>query len=162
MTTCLQCGSLMKTKRENYLYEAVGLPGITLEGVEVSRCEQCGEYEVAIPRIEDLHRAIACAVIYKRERLTPAEIRFLRKHMGWSGVKFAAHMGATRETISRWENGSAVMGPAADRLLRMIVASPPQADDSALEALRQIRRSSAKPIRLGLKVARGQWKAKAA
>jgi hypothetical protein len=50
------CGSRMKTKRENYRYETVGLPGITRQSVEVGRCGKCGEYEVAIPRIEDLHR----------------------------------------------------------------------------------------------------------
>jgi hypothetical protein len=74
----------MKTKRENYRYEAVGLPGITLQGVEVSRCGKCGEYEIAIPRIEGLHRVIAEAVISKKDRLTAAEIRFLRKHLGWT------------------------------------------------------------------------------
>ena len=62
---------------------------------------KCGEHEVAIPRIEDLHRTIAQAVIAKRERLTPAEIRFLRKFLGWSGADFAAHVGTTPETVSR-------------------------------------------------------------
>ena len=112
----------MKTKRENYRYEAVGLSGITLQGVEVSRCGKCGEYEVAIPRIEDLHRAIAEAVISKKDRLTAAEIRFLRKHLGWTGAEFAAHFGAARETVSRWENGTSPMGSTAERLLRMVVA----------------------------------------
>ena len=162
MTTCLACGSRMKTKRENYRYAAVGLPGITLEGVQVSRCGNCGEYEVAIPRIEDLHRTIAHAVISKRERLTPAEIRFLRKHIGWSGAEFAAHMGAARETVSRWENGSMPMGAVADRLLRMIVASRPAAPAWPLEGLREVARARPKPLRLGLRVARGEWKAEAA
>jgi DNA-binding transcriptional regulator YiaG len=39
--------------------------------------------------------SIAHAVIAKRERLTPAEIRFLRKFLGWSGADFAAHVGTT-------------------------------------------------------------------
>ena len=121
--SCTVCGTAMKTKRENYRYDAVGLPGITLKDVAVSRCPKCGEYEVAIPRIEDLHRTIAHAVIEKRERLTPAEIRFLRKYLGWSGADFAAHVGATPETVSRWETGGTPMGVTADRLLRLMVAS---------------------------------------
>ena len=160
--TCFVCGSRMKTKRENYRYDAVGLPGITLQGVEVSRCGKCGEYEVAIPRIEELHRSIAQAVISKKERLTPAEIRFLRKQLGWTGAEFAGHFGAARETVSRWENGSAPMGPTADHLLRMIVANPPAAASSVPCVLRPAAKSSPKPLRIGLKVANGEWKAKAA
>jgi putative zinc finger/helix-turn-helix YgiT family protein len=160
MTSCLACGSRMKTKRENYRYDAVGLPGITLESVEVSRCGKCGEYEVEIPRIEDLHRAIADAVIRKQERLTAAEIRFLRKQIGWSGADFAANMGATRETVSRWENGGLTMGPAADRLLRMLVATPPERRPARV--LRQIGNVRPKPLRLGVKLASGEWRAKAA
>src|ERR1017187_943248 len=142
--SCPICGSRMKTKRENYRYEAVGLPGITLQGVEVSRCGKCGEYEVAISRIEDLHRAIAQAVILKKDRLTPAEIRFLRKHLGWTGAEFAAHFGAARETVSRWETGSAPMGPTAERLLRMIVANPPAQTAHWLSFLRPAVKSSPK------------------
>jgi len=44
-------------------------------GVEVSRCPQCGEYEVAIPQIEDLHHTIAQALVRKTSPLTAAEIR---------------------------------------------------------------------------------------
>jgi len=158
---CLVCGSRMKSKRENYRYDAVGLAGITLQGVEVTRCGKCGEYEVAIPRIEDLHQTIAQAVISKKERLTPAEIRFLRKHLGWTGAEFAAHFGAARETVSRWENGSTPMGPTADRLLRMMVANPPaHASDST--NIRPTTKSSPKAFRIGLKVANGEWTAKAA
>ena len=163
MTTCLMCGSRMKTKRENYRYDAVGLPGITLEGVAVSRCGKCGEYEVEIPRIEDLHRTIASAVIGKRERLTPAEIRFLRKHIGWSsGRDFAANMGTTPETVSRWENGTMPMGPVADRLLRMFVASPRPSGGPPIGLMSRREKAHPKPLRLAMKVARGTWRADAA
>jgi putative transcriptional regulator len=159
---CTLCGAVMKTKRENFRYDAVGLPSVTLKDVEVSRCPRCGEYEVAIPQIEDLHRAIAHAVIAKRERLTPAEIRFLRKHLGWSGADFAAHIGSTPETVSRWENGSAAMGVTADRLLRLMVASRAPAADYSLDTLRIVARERPKPIRLRVEVADGHWRAQAA
>lgn len=155
--TCTACTRQMKTKRENYRYDAVGLPGITLKGVEVSRCSNCGEYEVVIPHIEDLHRTIARVVIAKRERLTPAEIRFLRKYVGWSGADFAAHVGATPETVSRWETGSTAMGVTADRLLRLIVASSEPTADYSLESLKRVARLAPKPLRLGVKVTEGRW-----
>jgi putative zinc finger/helix-turn-helix YgiT family protein len=160
--TCTVCGTPMKTRCENYRYDAVGLPGITLRDVEVSRCPKCGEYEVAIPRIEELHRTIAQALIAKRERLTPSEIRFLRKFLGWSGVDFAAHVGTTPETVSRWETGSTPMGVTADRLLRLMVASRQPATDYSLDTLKVVAREQAKPIRLRMEVDDGQWRARAA
>jgi DNA-binding transcriptional regulator YiaG len=105
---------------------------------------------------------IARAVISKNDRLTPAEIRFLRKHLGWTGAEFAAHFGAARETVSRWENGSTPMGPTAERLLRMIVANPPAHAAHSSGFLRPAVKSSPKPFHIGLKVANGEWKAKAA
>jgi len=160
--TCTVCGTRMKTRRENYRYDAVGLPGITLRDVEVSRCLKCGEYEVAIPRIEELHRTIAQALIAKRERLTPSEIRFLRKFLGWSGVDFAAHVGTTPETVSRWETGSTPMGVTSDRLLRLMVASRQPVTDYSLDTLKVVAREQAKPIRLRMEVDDGQWRARAA
>ena len=114
---CTECGTTMKTQRENYRYDESGLKKVTLVGIEVSRCPRCGNYEVSIPHMEDLHRLIARAVIEKTTRLTSEEVRFLRKSLGWSGVDFARNMGVTEETVSRWENGAVPIGPQADRLL---------------------------------------------
>ena len=126
---CLVCGASIETRRENYRYTASGLPHVTLQQVEVSRCPVCGETEVTIPHIEALHRAIAAVLIQKRARLAPEEIRYLRKYLGWSGVDFAAHMGVTPETVSRWERGTTPMGGQADRLLRLLVVNLTQAQD---------------------------------
>jgi putative zinc finger/helix-turn-helix YgiT family protein len=136
--TCISCGGQMHTQRENFLYEACGLPGVTLMDVEVSRCPQCGAYEVAIPQIDDLHKAIAQALIRKTSRLDAAEIRYLRKYLGWSGADFAAHIGATRETVSRWESGATPIGPASDRLLRLMVVTRDPINDYPLERLATI------------------------
>lgn len=56
---CIKCGHAMTTKRENMPYHA--RPGAVLVGVPVSRCPSCGEYEVAIPAIDDLDRVLASA-----------------------------------------------------------------------------------------------------
>lgn len=149
---CVTCSAPMKSKRENYRYEASGLPYVTLEGVEVSRCPACGETEVAIPAIEQLHRVIAGALIRKRGRLAPAEVRFLRKYLGWSGADFARHMGTTQETVSRWENGPTPIGASADRLLRLLVATKAPMTDYQVDVLAEIAAGDRKPrpIRLGL------------
>lgn len=159
---CPQCGHPMKTARENYLYKESGLPSVTLVGIEVSRCPSCGEHEAVIPRIEQLHRAIATAIARKAPGLTPAEIRFLRKCLGWSGADFAAHMGVSAETVSRWENDSAIMGSAAERLLRLANLTREPAGNYSLEVLKDMARTAPAAQRLQVRVEKGRWNAEAA
>ena len=158
--TCTVCGGQMKRRRENYRYEASGLPYVTLQGVEVRRCQKCGETEVAIPAIEELHRAIAGALIRKRARLAPAEIKYLRKSLGWSGTDFAQRVGATAETISRWEHGKMPMGSAAERLLRLMVATEAPVSDYRVDVLAQVIGDDGKPrpVHLGLSHERAGWR----
>ncbi len=157
---CISCGTAMKTKRENYHYVESGLPHVSLESIDVSRCAGCGESEVAIPAIEDLHRVIAESLIQKRSRLAPAEIRFLRKYLGWSGTDFAKRAGTTPETVSRWETGASPMGGASDRLLRLLVGTKAPVNDYSVDALAEIEVDrSPRPMRLGLtRDRKGGWR----
>ena len=98
---CLQCGSKMNRSIEPYRYGR-GL-NVILSSVEVRRCPDCGEDEVVIPQVEQLHEAIARAVARKPSSLQPEEIRFLRTFLGYSSVDFANLMGVKPETVSRWE-----------------------------------------------------------
>lgn len=157
---CDACGEPMISARENYSYTASGLPYVTLVGVEVRRCKACGEHEVVLPKIEQLHRAIALGVVAKRPRLTAAEIRFLRKYLGWSGADFAKHMGVTPESVSRWENDREQMGAVADRLLRLMVVTRAPVSEYELDTLAELEDESA-PVRLRLEAARGGWRAEA-
>jgi len=59
----------MKTTTENHLYVESGLPNVVLIGVNVRRCAKCGSFEVLLPRVAELHRVIANAVIHKSVRL---------------------------------------------------------------------------------------------
>jgi putative zinc finger/helix-turn-helix YgiT family protein len=160
--TCMQCGAEMRTARENFKYEASGLPNVTLVGVEVSRCPSCGEYEVAIPSIEGLHRALALAVVRKRARLTAQEIRFLRKSLGWSGADFAARMGVTPESVSRWETGALAIGGTADRLLRLMVLSSQPVADYTLDLMKEVAQDDPAPLRIGMRADETGWHAEAA
>lgn len=154
---CDQCGGPMNTTRENFLYTASGLANVTLVGVQVTRCPKCGAFEVEIPKIEELHRTIARAVVKKSAPLVPDEIRFLRKWMGWSGVDFAAHTGVTPETVSRWENGNLKMGAAADRLLRLMVVTRAPVEEYSLELLMEIDEAVSAPFRLGVEADAKGW-----
>jgi putative zinc finger/helix-turn-helix YgiT family protein len=147
----------MKTQKENYRYSECGLKNVTLVGIEVSRCARCGNYEVSIPHIEELHRLIARVLIEKATRLTGEEIRFLRKSLGWSGADFAKHIGVAEETVSRWENSSAPIGPQADRLLRLMVAQGRLTTSYPTERLSQINPKKATVTRVELEARDEQW-----
>jgi putative transcriptional regulator len=159
---CLICGTPMETRRENYQYTASGLPHVTLQQVEVSRCPNCGETEVAIPHIEALHRAIATALVRKPARLAPAEIRFLRKSLGWSGSDFADRLGIAPETVSRWEQGKTPMGATADRLLRLLVVTEVPVQDYSTDLLVGIEATSpTRAMLLGMEIQDEEWHAAA-
>lgn len=118
---CLQCGTEMSASREDWPY--AGLPGVVLRGITVYRCPSCGEFEVEIPRVTELHQVLAAAIVAKRSGLVPQEARFLRNFLLWQEEQLAQHMGVSAEAVSRWEAGAEPMGPVADRLLRLLVAS---------------------------------------
>lgn len=134
---CIQCGTTMTVKRENAPYKA--LPGTVLVGVEVHRCPRCGEYEVAIPAIDELDRVLARAVIESEYRLTGGEVRFLRSYLGYSGADFAKLIGTTPATVSRWENDVQPIGQSSDRLLRTLVLLEKRVDTYPISKLAEIR-----------------------
>jgi putative zinc finger/helix-turn-helix YgiT family protein len=138
---CPSCGFKMKVTRENYRYDESGLPDVTLLGLEVRRCPECGETQAVIPHSEALHRMLARIVAEKPSRLLPDEVRFLRRYLGWSGADFARHMGVTVTQVSRWENGM-VMAATADRLLRLFVAALAPVSDYPVGALADLKKEA--------------------
>jgi putative zinc finger/helix-turn-helix YgiT family protein len=159
---CSNCGRPMRARRENYLYDECGLRYVTLLGIQVHRCPGCGNYEVSIPRIEQLHRLIARLLIEKMTRFTGAEMRFLRKSLGLSSGDFARRMGVTVETVSRWEQNAVPVGPQADRLVRLLVAQGKLAMRYPEEHLALIDSKKSKETRLEIRVVDDRWSGVAA
>ena len=155
---CGSCGTAMKSGRENYRYAECGLESVTLVDVEVRRCPECGEYEVEIPRMEELHRFIARTLATKSQRLTPQEVRFLRKFLGFSGADFASALDVTPETVSRWETGKKQMSSVAERALRLMVFVSRPVEEYPLERLAGVARGEAVPVRMKLRESRARWK----
>ena len=118
---CPHCKNKMGKKLENYHYTDCGLKNIILKKIEFFVCSKCGEEEVVIPNMEQLHNLIAKLTALQKYRLLPEEIRFLRSHLGWSGVDFAKAFAITPESVSRWETGKERMSLTLERFLRTMV-----------------------------------------
>ena len=159
---CTECGGRLRATRVKHRLTDSGLPHVTVAGVEIRRCGDCGEYELAFPRFGPLHRAIAVAFARKETPLAGEEIRFLRGYLGWSGRDFAASMGVARATVSRWERGRLHMGASAERLLRLVAALEEPDGVSPADILRFPFRTGRGPLRLHLSLRRGAWHAVAA
>lgn len=160
--TCLECGAAMRTRREVVPFDKpIGLPSVRLSTF-VARCPRCAAYEVMLPNLEGLYQAIARVLVGKPARLAGAEVRFLRKVLGWSGADFAQHMGTSAETVSRWETDAAPIGPQADRLLRlMVLTRDPVADYRKLDLLKTVARAKPAAVRLMARTdGSGAWKVK--
>ncbi len=135
---CMECGANMTTEKvREYPYLEAGIEGVYLSGVKVSRCAN-GHEEVAIQNVEGLHRMLAFAVTARPAKLHGAELRFLRKYLGFAGVTFAPIMGVTPETLSRWENDKEPMGATAERLVRVLVHRVAPIEEYPLEQLAHV------------------------
>jgi putative zinc finger/helix-turn-helix YgiT family protein len=152
---CIECGSEMTTKKENVPFAA--LPGTVLVGVDVSRCRTCGAYEVAIPAIEKLMHILAAVVIRKPARLVGAEVRFLRKYLGYSSGDFAKRIGSAPSTVSKWENDAQPIGLHSDLLLRAMVALDKKIDSYTSDAFIEISDEMEKP-RYAMRPAAKTWR----
>jgi putative zinc finger/helix-turn-helix YgiT family protein len=154
---CINCGHAMTTRRENVPYTA--LPGTVLIGVPVSRCARCGEYEVAIPAIDELNRVLAGAVVRKRSRLAGAEVRFLRSYLGYAAADFAKLIGSDPATVSRWESDKQRIGHHTDLLLRAMVALDRKVDEYPIATFAEIKAEATEQPRYAFKPAAKKWKA---
>lgn len=120
---CTSCGEQLMPERRNYRYAESGLPNVILQGVEVADCPKCGNSDVFIPRMAQIHRAIAQALAKSPARLTGGQLRFLRKHLGLSGDEFGRYLHTDKTKISKWETEEDRIGPATDRLVRLLVTA---------------------------------------
>lgn len=127
----------------SYRYTAHGLENTYLINVNP-------EGLLELERVK-LHRTIAHWIVREPAQLTPAQFRFLRIGLGFSGKEFAELLGKTPETVSRWEHGTLRLNPCADRLLRLLVVQqwPSPSDPSIIGLFRQIK-AKAKTRRLNL------------
>jgi transcriptional regulator with XRE-family HTH domain len=123
MLNVCQCGARGTVVLGDYLFVESGLNNVTLHGVELLKCPQCGSVTPVLSKINRLMRLIARALVLKPSELTGKEIRFLRKYMGLTGERFGKKLGLTKEHVSRIENDKHQVGGQTDRLIRYLAIS---------------------------------------
>ncbi len=116
---CSACGSTAKVIRGNHEFVESGLKHVILQGIELVRCDKCGNEDPIIPRVNVLMRALAQAVVCKPYRLQGREVRFLRTYLRMTGEQFARLLHVDKTTLSKWENEHDPVGEQSDRLIRM-------------------------------------------
>jgi transcriptional regulator with XRE-family HTH domain len=103
--------------------------------VKTETCKKCGNLlRFYVPDMKGLCHAVAFSRALEPRRLTAAEIRFMRKAMGWKAKDLAHHLGIGAEYLSRCENGQKIMAPATEKLFRIFVLLQTP-DRSALDEL---------------------------
>lgn len=119
--SCRACAGEMQLVRRDYQFKESGLNNVILKDIEVLVCKQCGCEVPRIPRLNDLMRTIAVAMVAKPSELAGPEVRFLRKFMDETIEQFARKLGVDRSHLSRIENKSLEISKQTDRLVRALV-----------------------------------------
>jgi putative zinc finger/helix-turn-helix YgiT family protein len=109
----------MTESKEVYIYRECGLENVFLYHLSFIKDEK-GEDIVYIPKINQLHKMIAKAILFKTGKITPAEIRFLRTEMGLKQSEFSEILGKEAQAVGRWERGEVTIDDSIDLLIRFI------------------------------------------
>lgn len=152
---CQEAPELIEVQGD-YHYRECGMENVTIKDITVRKCPACGSLMPVIPSIEGLHDALAHAIVKKSSQLTPKEIVFLRKSLGWSGIDFARNMRCDKAQVSKWEHGTVKMSKPYELLLREIVASGKKITDYHREDIVWQKTASSRPLLFRLK--RAVWK----
>lgn len=123
MRTCVQCGGrdIKKSAGEHEFDYGLDNP-IRVRNIPIYTCQECGEKFIGLPQPLEFKRALAHGIAQKPERLTPKEIKFLRKFMELTQQELGSLIGDFRqETVARWESADSPqdIGVPAEKLLRM-------------------------------------------
>ena len=113
-------GNLVTRTQQTYHYTESGLDNVYLKNVQVRVCQSCGEKNLRISHILELHETIARGIALQPCPLRGQDVRFLRKQLGYSAKQWATFLRIDVSTLSRWENGQQEIGPQSDALLRLL------------------------------------------
>lgn len=117
---CTNCGAAARVTRGCYQFKDSGLRNVVVQGIELARCPRCSNEDAILPRVNELMRVLALAVIGKPYRLSGEEVRFLRGFLAMTAEKLSRLLHVDKATLSKWENGEDPVGAQSDLLIRML------------------------------------------
>ena len=120
-----------KVKQDGVVHE------LHLPGIEVPRCQTCGETYSTTEVDERVSEALRSHL----HLLTPEQIRKGIEKLGLKQPELANRLGVAAETISRWVTGAIIQSRAMDNLLRLFFALP---------EVRDVLRGASQDPRLGI------------
>lgn len=136
-------------------YSFGGLPGVwLLDGFR--RLESRHGPALTIRDPDGLHAALARILVTRGAPLRGIELRFLRRLMALGQASLAALLGASEQTLARWEKGQSALSPAAERLMRLIVTEY-LGDEVAVRTTLALR-DDTRPAVLRLRLTRRGWR----
>lgn len=138
MTDAISFAHVEAPIREPFHYTACGLDNIYLTSGYQLR-EVAGETYVSVRDVEDLHQAIALALVCKRKILAGAEIRFIRKYLDLTQRGLSELLVVSDQMVARYEKGQTVLTGPADGILRLLVADHAKGKVHIREELKRIR-----------------------
>ena len=118
---CGECGEPMRRVARTVPYPESGLENVLLHNVPVWECVN-GHQDLQIPAVEQLHQLIAEIVVTQPAPLKGRDVRYLRKHLGYSAREFSAIVGMNHVHLSRLENDRRPMPRKFDVLIRLFGA----------------------------------------
>lgn len=116
----------MKSKErkiKTFVYEGLGFP-ITL--VKTPMKKIFGQWVIDI-NMTRLQLTVLRALAFKQERLSKAELRFIRKFLSMTTTEFGSLFGVTHSAIVQWENGKRLITPSTEFCIRLRILAHLQA-----------------------------------
>ena len=124
MMKCIGCDNQKELKSislKSYKYKECGLDNVILHGINSYRCDKCGEEYINLGNIQKLNTLIASVLIKKEGLLNGKEIKFLRKHLGYSGQFFSELVKYDPSHLSRVEAEKLKPTAMFDMVIRFLV-----------------------------------------
>lgn len=95
---------------------------ILCNAVKQTRDNSTGEVlSTTIPNVSDLRKEIALARCLESRRLSPTELKYIRKLIKVPAKELARQLGVSAEHFSRCEAGERTLSISAEKLLRVLV-----------------------------------------
>ncbi len=82
----------------------LGLPSVVVDNLRSLVCSECGEITVEGGALDQVSLLLAARIL-EQAALAPAEIRYLRRLLGYTQEQLAENLEITRATVNRWEAG---------------------------------------------------------